>query len=140
MGLGVDEVAHGAQVCGVFGQRCGDGRFESLRAVRVEQLHEPPGEHAHMYAALGRAQEQRRCAGCGVMQVVLRAMRTRGTLASDEGLDVRRIFDLRAAIEAARGSGEQFGGIEEADGIEGGEGVGRVGRVGSRVRVRFTWV
>ena len=69
--VGVDEVAHRAQVCGVFGQRCGNGRLQSLRAVGVEQLQEPPSKHAQICTALSGAQEQRGGVGRGVMQAVL---------------------------------------------------------------------
>jgi hypothetical protein len=34
----IDEVAHGAQVGRIFGQRGGDGRFKRCGAVGVEQL------------------------------------------------------------------------------------------------------
>jgi hypothetical protein len=52
-----------------------------------------------MCAALSRAQEQVLGAGCGVLQAILRTVRTGGALVSDEGLDMGGIFDLRATIE-----------------------------------------
>jgi len=59
VGVLVDEVTHGAQVRGVFGQRGGDRRLQRTRAVGVEQCQQTAGEHAQVCAALGGAQEQR---------------------------------------------------------------------------------
>ena len=103
VGVGVDEVAHCAQMRGVFGKGGADGRLQGLRAVGVEQLQKSAGEHAQIGTALGRAQEQRGCAGRGVMQAVLCAVRARGALVSDKSLDMGRLFDLHAAIRCCAG-------------------------------------
>ena len=103
VGVSVDEVAHCAQVRGVFGECEADRRFQGLRAVGVEQLQEPAGEHTQMGTAFSGAQEQRGCAGRGVMQAVLCAMRARGAFVSDKSLDMGRLFDLHAAIRCCAG-------------------------------------
>lgn len=58
VGVVVNEVAHGAEVRRILGQRGGDGGFERGGAVAGEQLQQPPGEHAQMRSAFRRAQEQ----------------------------------------------------------------------------------
>ena len=108
MGMVVDEVAHRAQVRGIFGQGGGDGRFERAGAVAGEQRQQPAGEHAQVGAALGGAQEQRLGAGCGVMQAVLRAVGAGGALVATRASTWAGILDLRAAVEAARVGGDQL--------------------------------
>jgi len=58
VGALVDEVAHRAQVRGVFSQSGGNRGFQRLRAVGVKQRQQPAGEYTKVGAALGRAQEQ----------------------------------------------------------------------------------
>jgi hypothetical protein len=67
MGVAIDEVTHRAQVRGVFGQCGNDGRVQRWCTVGVEQLQEAAREYAQMRTALGGAQEQWRCTGCGMM-------------------------------------------------------------------------
>jgi hypothetical protein len=114
----INEVTHGAKMRGVFGQCRGDSCFECVRAVAAEQLQQTPGEHTQMDAAFGGAQEQRLRTGCGVMQAVLRAMRPGSAFVSDESLDMGGIFDLRAAVEAARVGGDHGLTIEDAHGVD----------------------
>ena len=114
----INEVAHGAQMRGVFGQCCADGRLECLRAMGGEQLQQSPGEHTQMDATLGGAQEQRLCTGCGVLQAILRAMRPGGAFVGHQSLNVGGLFDLRATVEAARVRGDDVLAIEDAHGIE----------------------
>ena len=76
----------------------------ALRAVAVEQLQQPAGEHAQMRAALGGAQEQRLGTGGGVMQTVLRAMGAGGALVSDQRL--RYGLGLRSARRDRSCAGE----------------------------------
>ena len=139
VGVLVDEVTHGAQVRGVFGKGGGDRRLQRSRAVGVEQLQEPPGEHAQVCAALGGAQEQRLRTRCGVMQAVLRTVRTGGALVGDEGLDMGLDFDLRIAVETARMRGEHVTAVEDAHGVERSEHGERAAhvRVGYRVVVQI---
>jgi hypothetical protein len=121
MGVVVDEVADRAEVSGVLGQRGEDGGFERGGAVAGEQLQQPPGQHAKMGSAFGRAQEQGLGAGRGVVQPVLGAMGTGGVLVSDQGRDVGRVFDLGAAVEAARVGGDDALAVEDAHGGEAGQ-------------------
>ncbi len=42
--LQIDEVTHGAQVRGIFGERCDHGVLESRGTVGIEQIDETAGE------------------------------------------------------------------------------------------------
>ena len=85
----------------------------------VEQIDEPAGEAPQMHAALGGELEETRCTRGGVMQTVDGPMGAAGTLAINQGLDMRRIFDLRTAIKAARVHGNNVGAINDAHSLEG---------------------
>ena len=137
--MAIDEMTHSTQVRGVFGQCGNDGRFQRLRAVAVEQLQEATREHAQMRAALGSAQEQWLCTGCGMMQTILCAVHTGTAFVSDQGLDMGGVFDLRATIKAARVRRDQQRAVQDTDGVKGcqhGERTPHV-RVGHRVVVEI---
>jgi hypothetical protein len=60
------------------------------------------GEHPEMGAPFGGAQEQRLGARRGVLQPILRVMRSGGTFVGNECRDVGGVLDLRPAIETTR--------------------------------------
>ena len=68
------------------------------------------------------------------MQPVLRAVRAGGALVGDEALDMGRVLELRAAIEAAPMRGDQLSGVEDTHGVQRGQ--HQQGAVGVRVRDR----
>ena len=104
-------------------------RFERGGAVTGEQLQQPAGEHAEVGATRGGAQEQGLGTRGGMLQPVLCAMGPGGAFVGHQCRDVGRIFDLRAAVEAARVVRDHVLAIEDAHGIEARR---------ARVSVRFT--
>jgi hypothetical protein len=63
----IDEVAHGAEMSGVFGESGRDRCFQGHSAMGIEELEQATGEHAQVYAALGGAHAQSLCTRCGLL-------------------------------------------------------------------------
>ena len=117
----IDEVPHGAKVRRIFGECGSDGGFERGSAMTGEQLQQPSGEHPEVGPACGGAQEQRLGTRGGVLQAVLCAMGAGGAFVGHQRGDMRRVLDLRPAVEAARVLGDHVLVIDDAHGLEAGE-------------------
>lgn len=80
----IDEVAYGAQVHGILGQRREQGRLQRSGAVGVEQFHEPAREAPQVHVALGGELEEASSRGDGVMQAIDGAVSASGALVIEE--------------------------------------------------------
>ena len=97
----------------------------------VEQFDESAGEGAQCTPRAAASLKKRAAAGGCVMQAVHGAMCAAGALVIDQRLDMSRILDLRAAIEAARhASAMTSAAIQDAHGLERGEELERAAHVG----------
>src|ERR1019366_2961647 len=116
--LQIDEVTHGAQMCGILGEGCGHGSLECRSPMGVEQIDEPAGQAPQVRTTLGGKLEEARSTGGGVMDAIDGPMCAAGALVINQGLDMRRSFDLRTAIKAARVHGNDGIGIEDTHRLE----------------------
>src|ERR1019366_153051 len=83
-----------------------------------EQIDEPAGQAPQVRTTLGGKLEEARSTGGGVMDAIDGPMCAAGALVINQGLDMRRSFDLRTAIKAARVHGNDGIGIEDTHRLE----------------------
>ena len=105
--------AHGIGMRHVAHQRLEDSRLQFGGAVAVEQPQQADVMAPRLPPRSAARTSKSRLAGTAVRSDG-GAVLTGGALALDQGLDMRRILDLRAVIVAARMAGERSCAIDDA--------------------------
>ena len=117
----VEHLTDGADVNGIVLQHFDEGVLESIGAGRVEELEEPRGVAAEIFAALGEALQKSLAARSRLGESIQATMLAGTLFLRDQALQVSDNLELLAAIPGAGMGRNDLVAFGDANGVEVGE-------------------